>query len=207
MNKGFSNILIAIVVALFVVGIGGYTFILQQSSTQKTALESPSKPSVQQDNEEMDRLNSPTQAVPAPGFEDVPEMIVSKENNITEPEPESESLPSQSEDSDELRESPNSPEEIGKIVVWDNLENGWEPSATPPACPKPLQLVTPTDLTLVTSVLYPGQYRSDNYKPHGGFRYDNSLSDDITIIAPMDARVVDGNRSLWKEQSELIRQS
>ena len=91
---------------------------------------------------------------------------------------------------------PTSPAEVAKTVEWHNTKNGWEPSAIPPACPDPLILVTPTDLTLATSVLYPGQYRGGNYKPHGGFRYDHSLSNAIVIIAPMDAQVVDGGRYL-----------
>ena len=139
---------------------------------------------------EMDRLNPPTQAVPAPGFEDVPEMIVNEEDSFAEPEPKPESLPPQREDSGEPKEPPTPPVEVAEIVEWKYRQNGWETNVPP------LQLVTPTDLTLVTSVLYPGQYRGDDYKPHGGFRYDNSQSGDITIIAPMDARVVDGNRML-----------
>ena len=58
MNKGFSNILIAIVVAIFVVGIGGGAlfFANVHNETPKITLESPFKlpvPSLQQENEEV----------------------------------------------------------------------------------------------------------------------------------------------------------
>jgi hypothetical protein len=38
-------------------------------------------------------------------------------------------------------------------------------------------------------VLYPGQYRNRDYKPHGGFRFDNSKSNDITVRLPMDGQL------------------
>ena len=201
LNTGSASIaLIGAIVVLLVLFVGSAVFWVQKifvadryALTQIT------------DEEEVDRLNPPTQisteddttqAVPAPGFEDVPEMVVNGGENVAEPEPKPESPPPQREDSSEPKESPTPPVEVVKIVEWRNRQNGWEPSTTPPACPEPLILMTPTDLTLVTSVLYPGQYRGGDYKPHGGFRYDNSQSNEITIIAPMAARVVDGNRLL-----------
>lgn len=127
------------------------------------------------------------QAVPAPEFEDVPEMIVSEE--IADTEPEAPLIP---------------PSETAGGVVWKNTKNGWEPSATPPVCPSPLRLKTPVDLSVVTSILYPGQYRGGNYKPHGGFRFDESQDGKITIIAPMDALIVDGGRLLVDGEVQYI---
>src|ERR1043165_5691959 len=61
-----------------------------------------------------------------------------------------------------------------KDVEWHLAEGGdWVPSGEPPPCPSPLVLDTPVDLSLVTSVLYPGQPRGPAFKPHGGFRFDN----------------------------------
>lgn len=51
-------------------------------------------------------------------------------------------------------------------VAWD--------AESAPACPDPLILQTPVDLTLATAILYPGQERGGDFKPHGGFRFDNS---------------------------------
>ena len=127
-----------------------------------------------------------TQAVPAPGFEDVPEMIVNEEGDTGIIE----------EIFERIQENIPIAGPEGEKIEWNNTRDGWEPTGTPPPCPDPLRLDTPTDLSLVTSVLYPGQYRSSDYKPHGGFRYDNSSSDEITITAPMDAQIVDGGRYL-----------
>lgn len=61
-------------------------------------------------------------------------------------------------------------------------------------CPQPFIFQLPVDIDKVTSILYPGQYRGGNYKPHGGFRFDKSRPDEIKVIAPDDAEVVAGAR-------------
>jgi len=53
-------------------------------------------------------------------------------------------------------------------------------------------LKMPVDISLVTSILYPGQSRGSNYKPHGSFRFDNSKNSDITVTAPMSGFIVRG---------------
>lgn len=57
------------------------------------------------------------------------------------------------------------------------------------SCPKLLVLQTPVDLSNVTAILYPGQVRGGNFKPHGGFRFDNSKPDDIEVRAPLDSNL------------------
>lgn len=61
-------------------------------------------------------------------------------------------------------------------------------------CPEPFVFQMPVDLGKATSILYPGQYRGGEYKPHGGFRFDNSRPDEIKVIAPFDAEVIAGAR-------------
>ncbi len=64
----------------------------------------------------------------------------------------------------------------------------WARAGTPPACPEPLVLPAPVDLTLVTAILYPGQVRGDgpeDFKPHGGFMLKaGNIS--VELRAPMD---------------------
>lgn len=55
-------------------------------------------------------------------------------------------------------------------------------------------MTSPSDLSLVTSVLYPGQVRGTDYKPHGGFRFDNTPDNAITIKAPYDAYITQASR-------------
>ncbi|PIS07218.1 hypothetical protein COT79_00445 [Candidatus Berkelbacteria bacterium CG10_big_fil_rev_8_21_14_0_10_43_14] len=81
-------------------------------------------------------------------------------------------------------------------VTWMPTADGWQASTSDlPSCPNPV-IKTPVDLTNVTSILYPGQTRGGDYKPHGGFRFNNATSSEVTVAAPMDAVVVNGSRYL-----------
>jgi type II secretory pathway pseudopilin PulG len=80
--------------------------------------------------------------------------------------------------------------------AWQQTADGWRSTGTPPACPKQPMLKPPADLSKATSILYPGQTRGGNYKPHGGFRFDNSTDNKITVTAPIDGYVVRGARYL-----------
>lgn len=73
-------------------------------------------------------------------------------------------------------------------IQWSFTGTEWRASGTPPACPDPL-LKTPVDVSKATSVLYPGQYRGGNYKPHGGFRFDNNKDGKIEVRLPMDGQL------------------
>lgn len=72
---------------------------------------------------------------------------------------------------------------------------------TPPQCPEPLMAVSPVDTARASAVLLPGQYRGTHYKAHGGFRYDGSKSQDISVTLPFDARLTGAVRYL--EAGEL----
>lgn len=84
---------------------------------------------------------------------------------------------------------PSSPE-----VTWQFNGDEWLPDSSPQSCPNPLVLAPPVNLDLATKVLYPGQYRSDNYKPHGGFIFGESKNEDIHVVAPLDAKLILGSR-------------
>ncbi len=77
-------------------------------------------------------------------------------------------------------------------LIWQQTENGWQSMETPPACPAQPMLKAPADLSKVTSVLYPGQTRGGNYKPHGGLRFDNATGNKVTVTAPIDGYLVRG---------------
>ncbi len=82
-------------------------------------------------------------------------------------------------------------------ITWQQAESGWKAmGGTPPACPTPFTFAVPADLSKATGILYPGQTRGGNYKPHGGIRFDNSQNSDITVTAPYAAQVVRGARFL-----------
>ncbi|MBI2338402.1 hypothetical protein HYU95_04430 [Candidatus Daviesbacteria bacterium] len=92
----------------------------------------------------------------------------------------------------------NNPEIVQKIKPAGPAP--WESQSTT-SCPDPLVLQTPVDLSKVTSILYPGQVRGGDFKPHGGFRFDNSKVDEIEVRAPMDAKFTEGSRYI--EQGEV----
>ncbi|OGE25885.1 hypothetical protein A3C26_00930 [Candidatus Daviesbacteria bacterium RIFCSPHIGHO2_02_FULL_39_12] len=82
-----------------------------------------------------------------------------------------------------------------------NLKQEGQESKKLSKCPDSLILQTPVDLNKVTSILYPGQVRGGDFKPHGGFRFDNSKVDEIEVRAPVDAQLEDASRYI--EQGEV----
>ncbi len=59
-------------------------------------------------------------------------------------------------------------------------------------CSAPFIFNVPIDISKATAVLYPGQERNGDYKAHGGFRFDHSRPDEISVLAPIDAAVIAG---------------
>ncbi len=94
----------------------------------------------------------------------------------------------------------NSNTTSAKPVTWMQTGTGWIADGTVPACPTPL-IQSPVPLDQVTSILYPGQYRTE-YKPHGGFRFDQATSNNVNIVAPADAQVVRGARYIVKGETQ-----
>ena len=68
-----------------------------------------------------------------------------------------------------------------------------EKSQTAANCDQ-ISMQSPTDLSKVTTILYPGQTRGGDYKAHGGLRFDNAKTNDVTVVAPMAATVYEGSR-------------
>ena len=62
-------------------------------------------------------------------------------------------------------------------------------------------LVTPVVATDVVAILYPGQVRGGDFKPHGGFGMNNTEDNLVDVKAPLDARITSGSRYI--EQDEL----
>ena len=61
------------------------------------------------------------------------------------------------------------------------------------------------DLNLVTSILYPGQTRGGNYKPHGGFGLDRpGQSNNVTVVAPLDGMVYRGARYTENGSQQIL---
>jgi hypothetical protein len=80
-------------------------------------------------------------------------------------------------------------------VRWEYDGTAYRVHGTPPPCPDPI-LQPPTDLALATSILYPGQTRGGEYKPHGGFRFDGLVNTDVDVVSPLDGEIVHAARYL-----------
>lgn len=78
-------------------------------------------------------------------------------------------------------------------VRWEfnNESKSWKAFGNPPACADPLVFPSPVDVHLASAILYPGQVRGGDYKPHGGFRFDGLDSNMVDVYAPMDATLVE----------------
>ena len=83
------------------------------------------------------------------------------------------------------------------VVRWSFDGQTWRASGAPPECPSPLIFTAPADLAQATSVLYPGQIRGGDFKPHGGLRFDApGQTGAVRVVAPMDGTIYRGARYL-----------
>lgn len=65
-------------------------------------------------------------------------------------------------------------------------------------------MISPIDVSLATSILYPGQERGGHYKAHGGFRFDGSKNEDITVKAPYPASVSAASRYIEQGETQYL---
>ncbi len=89
-----------------------------------------------------------------------------------------------------------------KGFIWQQTATGWQAQGKAPECPAQPMLKAPTDLSKVTSVLYPGQTRG-SYKPHGGLRFDNNTDNTVTVVAPFDGYIVKATRNFAEGTTEI----
>lgn len=71
-------------------------------------------------------------------------------------------------------------------------------------CPDPLAIQTPVKLAQVESILYPGQTRGGDFKPHGGFRFADGTNAEVTVTAPLDADLVRGSRYIEQGETQYL---
>lgn len=115
-----------------------------------------------------------------------------EESSITESTTEGSSLDDETGQIEETNDESGSASDI----TWQFSGSEWQASGTPPTCPSPVAFVTPVNVSSATAILYPGQTRGGNYKPHGGFRFDNSTDNQVSVVAPMSGVIVNGARYL-----------
>jgi hypothetical protein len=72
---------------------------------------------------------------------------------------------------------------VPRPVQWEYDGSAWRvATGEAPPCDAPI-LIPPVDLSRPSGVLYPGQTRGGDYKPHGGFRFDGATSNAVDVVA------------------------
>ena len=87
---------------------------------------------------------------------------------------------------------------------WMFDGNIWKVNGSIPTCPDPLVFPAPVDVKLASGILYPGQIRGGDYKPHGGFRFDNRDTNDIEVSAIMDGYLYKASKYLEDGEQQII---
>jgi len=95
------------------------------------------------------------------------------------------------------------------VWIYNPASNGipgsWAlQSGTAAGFPATLVLAAPCDLSRVTNILYPGQYRSNDYKAHGGFRFANNTNDSVTVTAPYPAQIYRASRYIEAGETQYL---
>lgn len=98
------------------------------------------------------------------------------------------------------REAQPIPANNGK-AYWIFDGEKWQANTSPPVCPDPYVIDSPVDLSLASGILYPGQIRGGDYKPHGGFRFDKNETNEVEVRAIMDGYIVKAAR--YQEGGEV----
>lgn len=86
---------------------------------------------------------------------------------------------------------------------WTFDGKSWRANGNPPDCPEPLVFSSPVDVNLASGILYPGQIRGGDYKPHGGFRFDNRDTNDIEVRAIMDGYILKASKYLESGEAQI----
>ena len=102
--------------------------------------------------------------------------------------------------------SPNNNSSPTSSVAWnfDYNTKTWKVSGNPPACPDPLVIDPPVDVNLASGILYPGQLRGNDYKPHGGFRFDTRSTNDVELRAIMDGYIIKASKYLESGEPQVF---
>lgn len=87
--------------------------------------------------------------------------------------------------------------------TWSFDGESWQSSGTPSNCLDPLTIPSPVDMNLASAILYPGQYRGSDYKPHGGIRFE-SKSNEVAVTVPLDAEIYKASRYIESGEIQYL---
>lgn len=90
------------------------------------------------------------------------------------------------------------------FIEWSFDGNAWKAMGSAPTCEDPLTIGAPIDVTKATAILYPGQIRGGDFKPHGGIGMDNGNDNSLTVSAIRDAYLYRGTRYIEGGETQYL---
>lgn len=90
-----------------------------------------------------------------------------------------------------------------QYVDWGFNGDQWKPTGSAPACIEPITVASPMDASKANSVLFPGQVRGGDYKPHGGLAVDNG-DGRVAVSAVMDAYLYRGSQYIQDDTVQYM---
>lgn len=178
-QDGFLNIGLGIIITVLAI-LGTSTYFLISKQTPQTSLTPTATPAM-----------SSTISQPPPSPKTIMSTVAPKPTATSISTPLTSSGQATSTPAPSITHNSNAT----ASVIWSTRDSKWSPSGTPPACPEPFDLQTPVDMSLVTAALWPGQVRG-GYKAHGGFRFNNDGTNNITVRAPVGGHLIQASQYL-----------
>lgn len=89
-------------------------------------------------------------------------------------------------------------------LPWTFNGTTWISNGNVPNCSNPLEITTPVDMSKVSGMLYPGQVRGSDYKPHGGFAFDEQTNNQVTVKLPDDSLLWRASRYIQNGEVQYL---
>jgi len=96
------------------------------------------------------------------------------------------------------------PSVVSTGITWGYDGTKWSNSGKQLQCPSPFFSLLPVDINKVSGILYPGQVRGNDFKAHGGFRFDKNPDNAIRVQLPIDAHLWRGSRYIESGEVQYI---
>lgn len=87
---------------------------------------------------------------------------------------------------------------------WSFDGQTWKSDQTPPQCKEPLAIASPVDTSQLTNILYPGQVRGGDFKPHGGLGIEGAMTNTLEVRTVLDSYLYRGSRYIEQGETQYL---